>query len=91
MNFVRTLENDAEAVVGFVEHHFGLSMILVAWLSIIILKFRGVKIYLPGYFFFLYGIGALILSYSMWVKNESLGVTLLEAFIGVSAILLQFL
>lgn len=91
MNVGDVLSNKLHALIGFVVHHLGLTMILIAWLSIIVLKFRGLKIYLPGYFFILYGIGSLLLSYSMWVKNESMAVALLEGFIGISAILLQFL
>lgn len=83
--------SEIKIVEGFIEHHLGLTMILVAWASIIFQRMMGVKIRLPGYFFFLYGIGALVLSYSMWKKNENRTVVILEALIGVASILLHFL
>lgn len=85
------LGQNIDTVTGVNAHHIGLVMVLLAWLSIIYQKMRGTKIYLPGHFFFLYGIGVLILSYSMWKKDEKITVVLFEAFIGISSILIYFL
>ena len=73
-----------------IEHHMGLAFILIAWILLIFYKIKGYKIYLPGYFFFLYGIGVLLVSYSMWVKNENITIVLLETFIGITSIILNF-
>ena len=73
-----------------IEHHIGLAIILIAWILLIYHKLKGDKIYLPGYFFFLYGIGVLLISYSMWRKKENVTIVLLEAFIGITSIILNF-
>lgn len=72
-------------VVGYVEHHLGLVLVLSGWLSLIVAKLQGAKVSLPGHFFLLYGLGCFALAYSM-AQKELVGPMWLELAIGLVSI-----
>lgn len=76
--------------IGYLEHHAGLSIILLAWISVLVAKFQGAKVRAPGHFFLIYGIGCLLLAWSMYRKSGTIGngPMLLELAIGLVALYL---
>lgn len=81
-----------KSVEGYVEHHLGLTLIVLAWASLLIAKLRGAKVKLPGHFFALYGAGCIVLAVGMFKKNASIGngPALLEALIGLLAVFFYY-
>jgi len=76
-------------VVGYVEHHLGLILVLSGWLSLIVARLQGSRVKLPGHFFLLYGLGCFALAYSM-MQKELVGPMWLEAAIGVVSLFFYF-
>jgi hypothetical protein len=76
--------SDFELALVDIEHHAGLSLIVLAFLSLFYQKFfRNKNVYLPGYFFLIYALGCFFLSYSMWKQKAHKFIIFLEGLIGV--------
>jgi O-antigen ligase len=91
MEIVQTLKKDINLTIGFIEHHLGLSFIIIAFLSLFFQTFvKGKKIYLPGHFFLIYSVGCFFLSYSMWQKKESITIIGLELMLGLLGLYFYF-
>jgi hypothetical protein len=74
-----------------IEHHLGLSFIVVAFVSLFYQKFvNDKKVHLPGHFFLIYAIGCFFLSYSMWNQNAHVFIVFLECIIGVLGLYFYF-
>jgi len=78
--------------IEFIEHYIGLSLIIIAFMSLFYQKtFNGKKVYVPGHFFLIYAIGCFFLSYSMWQQNtDNIIVSLLECLLGALGLYFYF-
>ena len=91
MNPVKTLMIDAILAADYIEHHLGLSFIVLAFMSLFYQKFvNGKKVYLPGHFFLIYAIGCFFLSYSMWEQQSHMFIVFLEVLLGVLGLYFYF-
>ena len=91
MNPVKTLMIDAILATDYIEHHLGLSFIVLAFMSLFYQKFvNGKKVYLPGHFFLIYAIGCFFLSYSMWEQNSHRFIVFLEGLLGILGLYFYF-
>ena len=94
MDFVKTVEADIEYGVSkaydFTTHHFGLVLILVAWITLMYSKYTG-KAMLSKYFFVLYGAGSMILAYNTHKNKGDMTLVMLDVFIGVMALVAGFI
>lgn len=78
--------------IGIRKHHIGLILIGCAFLSLLYQHIvNGVKIYLPGHFFLIYGLGCsfLVIS-SYFLLNENLSVSALEGILGILSLYFYF-
>lgn len=77
--------------IDFIEHHLGLSFIVLAYISLFYQKFvNGKKVYVPGHFFLIYSIGCFFLSYSMWEQDSHNIIVFLEGLLGVLSLYFYF-
>jgi hypothetical protein len=84
MNPTKNIMIDANLATGDIAHHIGLSLIVLAFLSLFYQKYvNGKKVYLPGHFFLIYAIGCFFLSYSMWEQHSHKLIIFLEGLLGV--------
>lgn len=91
MNPIKTAMTDIIISINYIEHHLGLSFIVLAFLSLFYQKFvNGKKVYLPGHFFLIYAIGCILLSYSMWEQNAHPFIIFLEGLLGVLGLYFYF-
>lgn len=91
MEMLQNLLKDTKMVEGFIEHHLGLSFIIIAFLSLFYQSFvKGKKVNLPGHFFLIYAIGCFSLSYSMWKQNASFTIVGLEMMLGILGLYFYF-
>lgn len=91
MNLIDTLLIDTNLAINFIEHHIGLSFIVLAFISLFYQKFvNGKKVYLPGHFFLIYSIGCFFLSYSMWEQNADKIIIFLEGLLGLLGLYFYF-
>jgi len=82
---------DFKIVEGFIEHHLGLSFIVLAFLSLFYQSYvKGKKVNLPGHFFLIYSIGCFFLSYSMWQQKSSFTIIGLEMMLGFLGLYFYF-
>lgn len=77
---------------GIIQHHVGLIFIFIAFLSLLYQHIiNGKKIYLPGHFFLIYGLGEIFLVLSSYyLLNEALSVSMLEGVLGIISLYLYF-
>jgi hypothetical protein len=86
-----TLLKDLNIAIGFIEHHLGLSFIILAFLSLFYQSVVNKKrVSLPGHFFLIYAIGCFFLSYSMWQQKQSITIVGLEGMLGLLGIYFYF-
>lgn len=91
MNLIKIAMIDTILVIDYIEHHLGLSFIVLAFMSLFYQKFvNGKKVYLPGHFFLIYAIGCFFLSYSMWEQNSHNFIVFLEGLLGVLGLYFYF-
>ena len=77
--------------IQFIEHHIGLTLIVIAFISLFYQKmFNGKKVYVPGHFFLIYAIGCFFLSYSMWQQNKHYLIISLEGLLGALGLYFYF-
>jgi len=82
---------DTNLAINFIEHHIGLSIIVLAFIPLFYQKFvNGKKVYLPGHFFLIYSIGCFFLSYSMWEQNADKIIIFLEGLLGLLGLYFYF-
>jgi ascorbate-specific PTS system EIIC-type component UlaA len=79
-------------LTGIIQHHAGLILIFIAFLSLLYQRIiNGKKIYLPGHFFLIYGLGEIFLVLSSYyLLNEALSVSMLEGILGIISLYLYF-
>jgi hypothetical protein len=81
-----------DSMSGLFSHHLGLIVIGLAFLSLLYQNvINGKKIYLPGHFFLLYGLGEIFLVYSSYdLLNSNLTVSMIEGMLGLISLYIYF-
>jgi len=91
MDIKETIKKDITIVVGSIQHHLGLSFIVLAFLSLFYQSaVKGKRVNVPGHFFLIYAIGCFFLSYSMWQQQMNYTIIGLEAMLGILGLYFYF-